>query len=68
MSLLDLHPVARATSRRRGHHLHIGRSAEGIGYVAKCSCHQWGRWFADRRIAVLAFRQTHLGITARRAA
>lgn len=68
MNPRHLHPMARTIGLLHGHRLHIARPVEGVGYVARCSCREWGNWYADRRVAVLAFLRNHLGITTHKQA
>jgi hypothetical protein len=67
VSVLHLHPIARAAGHCCGHRLHIVRATEGIGYVAHCTCGLWGKWKAARRDAVRSFHR-HLATTSHRRA
>lgn len=55
MSLLNVHPVARATGRRNGHSLRVRRATDYVGQVGTCSCRGWGTWKHTRRQVVRAF-------------
>ena len=49
------HPIRRATASIHGHHLHIARDPDRLGYVARCSCGFWAKFRFSRRQAVRAF-------------